>query len=174
VDCGGPCPPCSVGFLHSENFNNYPNWGPDGAYVVTGPCHEDKLVEGWGISNEPDTFFTLASGYYAAIYSDKLLYAGLPCDDAMISPLLEANGATQVKVSFDSSFFRIVDTTVSVWLVRDGINEMLWSRATSNSNQHVDLGPFPTNGASKLRVFFRYQAELELYWKVDNIVIEGT
>jgi hypothetical protein len=174
IDCGGPCPPClPVGFTHTENFDAFPSWGPDGAYTVMGSCHEDNYVEGWAVTNANDIFFPKASGYYAAIYTDGVLYIGFPCDDSMVSPELQANQATQVTVEFDSSLLTEADTKASVWLVRDSVSEEIWQRSTDNLNEHVTIGPLSTVGVTKLRIFFRYEGEFEFYWKVDNVRVQG-
>jgi hypothetical protein len=174
IDCGGPCPACPpVGFTHTENFDAFPSWGPDGAYTVTGSCHEDNYVDGWAVTNAADAFFPNASGYYAAIYTDGVLYIGFPCDDSMVSPELQANQASQVTVEFDSSLLTDTDTKASVWLVRDGVSEEIWQRSTDKLNEHVTIGPLSTAGVTKLRIFFRYEGEFEFYWKVDNVRVEG-
>ncbi len=174
VDCGGPCPACPpVGFTHTENFDAYPAWGPDGAYTVMGSCAEDQYVDGWAVTNATDITFPKASGYYAAIYTDGVLYIGFPCDDSMVSPELQVNQASQVTVEFDSSLLTDNGTKASVWLVRDGMGEEIWQRTTDKLNEHVTIGPLSTAGVTKLRVFFRYEGEFEFFWKVDNVRVEG-
>ena len=175
IDCGGPCPPCpSVGFSHLETFNMFPSWGPDGPYTVAGTCADDEFVDGWGISNVADGLFTRANGLYAAIDTDKLVYAGLLCDDSMFSPEIDTREATAITIEFDSSLDVLDSTTASVWLVRDGTAQQVWSESAPAINQHVEIGPVPANGAAKISVFFRYEAMYEFYWKVDNVRIEGS
>lgn len=175
VDCGGPCPPCPTqGFSHTENFDMFPNWGPDGPYTVGGTCAQDLIVDGWGVSNEQDSLFKRASGYYAAIVTDDLAYFGVFCDDALFSPDLDTREATQVTVQFDSSLLTFENTRASVGIVRDGTPEEIWSRSIDGVNRHEVLGPVPTNGAAKVSVYFRYEAMYEFYWKVDNVRIDGT
>lgn len=174
VDCGGPCPPCPVvGFTHFEGFNEYPGFSPDGPYTVSGICEEDPFVAGWEFTNEPDSTFGKASGYYAMILTDKLLYVDFPCDDSLISPALNTHGATQITVEFDSSLAVLSGTTASLWLVRDGSGEQVWTRTITAFDEHVSVGPLPASGAATVRVFFRYEAEFDLYWQIDNVRVEG-
>jgi hypothetical protein len=174
IDCGGPCPPCPVvGFSHFEDFNSFPGWSPDGAYTVAGNCKDDEFVDGWGISNATDSLFSRASGYYASIVTDKLLYVGLVCDDSMFSPQFDTRGATQIAVEFDSSLLTLDATIASVWLVRDGTPEEIWTRMSDGINRHEVINSVPTEGASKVSIFFRYEAMYEFYWKIDNVRIDA-
>ncbi|HNS96849.1 MAG TPA: hypothetical protein PKL73_07865 [Polyangiaceae bacterium] len=174
VDCGGPCPPCpTIGFVHTEDFNGYPDWGPDGSYKVSGSCHEDPYVEGWGLSNTPDPSFSKSSGMYAMIDTDDWAYIGLLCVDAMYSPILQTHHATELSIEFDSSLLVKNGTKASAWLVRDGKEQQVWQRVESGIDEHVAITSLPANGAAEVRVYFLYEGMREYFWKIDNVRIEG-
>jgi hypothetical protein len=172
VDCGGPCAPC--GFLHSENFNAYPAWGPDGAYTVSGVCN--SVLQGWALDNAPNPhgWFSLGSGYYAIIDTDYIDYMGIGCDDYMMTPYLPTHGATQVTIAFKTSFRTFTDTLGEVILERDGVRQVVWSRTSNLQNASLSLGPFAVNGASQVRVLWHYVGSYQYYWMVDDIVVQGS
>jgi len=173
VDCGGPCPPCPVLMHHEENFNGYPSFGPSGQYTYAGSCANDPLVAGWRFVNTYDPQFTRASSYYAMMLTDGVLYIDLPCDDSLISPVLNVTGAKLVTIDFDSSFVVADDCTASVILVRNGVGKAVWAKAYNGVNQHITIGPEPLEDSPTIQLFFRYQGTFQYYWKVDNIVVDA-
>ena len=106
--------------------------------------------------------------------TDDILYVGLLCDDALFTPEFDTRGATQVVVQFDSSLLTYTNTRASVGIIRDGTSEEVWSRSVDGVNRHEVLEPMPTNGATTVSFYFRYEATYEFYWKIDNIRIDGT
>jgi hypothetical protein len=172
IDCGGPCPAC--GFTHQETFNYLPTWGPDGAYTLSGSCDADPDVDGWRLSNLTPSSFPLAVSYYAVIDTDSFLYLGVPCDDYLGSPLLDANGATTLSIEFDTDFKVSLSSTVSVLIEADGIQQVVWTRSVDVPNQRVTIGSINIAGKSQVRVLWRYQGSYEYHWMVDNVLIKGS
>lgn len=172
VDCGGPCPPCP-GFAHHETFDTFPTPGPDGPYAIYGACFDDSLVDGWVLSNVPDAAFPLGTGYYALIDTTKLLYSGLECNDKLATPTLAANGATKATISFDTTFAMLTASHAEVIFVRNSTPEVVWSAYQDVSPQRVTIPNLPVQGASTVRVLFRYVGEFDGYWMVDDIEVIG-
>jgi hypothetical protein len=108
------------------------------------------------------------------INTEDLAYVDLPCNDTLATPLLPTRNASNLTIEFDSSFLVETTSRASIVLVRDGKADQVWSRSYEDLNQHQRVGPLPVWGASKIRVFFRYDGQNEYFWMVDNIVITGT
>ncbi len=172
VDCGGPCPPCP-GFVHRENFDMFPATGPDGSYGVYGVCSDDEFVDGWVLSNVPDAAFPQGIGYYAVIDTTRLLYSGLECDDKLATPTLSAHGATTASISFDTTFAMLTASHAEVIFVRNSTPEVVWSAYQNVPAQRVTIPDLPVQGASTVRVLFRYVGEFDGYWMVDDIEVIG-
>jgi hypothetical protein len=164
--------------LLDENFEG--TWGPTGSTPPTGWTIEDYgSVPGtwnnndWHKYSHGGTYLNVARVYYSPVENQ---------DDWLITPAFNLPaGATTAALEFDHYFyvystpdeFGYVDFMSDQTPSWTNLTTYIATTGTSSAFAHASLNLLAYSGQTNCKVRFRYVANDDWYWEMDNVKVSG-
>jgi len=165
AECFTPSGPVTLLF---EEFNTWSSGSPVGWTVTDGGDTGYTWVQCNGCSYENLAYFSIKTGAIALIDSDYF-YA---FDDLMASPTLDCSAYTTVTLEFDHYLKLYTDDWGQVDISLNGggswTTVRTWNVNTFNIHENINISSWAA-GQANVKIRFRYVANFDWCWMVDNV-----